>query len=160
MRDCDDGRAQIAHFRRRRAYRARALHPEREQGRERGRRPRMGPGYHRKQKRFCDWISVMVKNFFQTWICGMANVPTLKKRHVAIARLKHNTNLGTNAQEARLKNCPSSIDEDDFPRACLPGSFFWFSVRRTSSRRNPPRRPGGPSPLCSPMLAFGTIWNK
>ena len=37
----------------------------------------------------------------QTWICSPVSVPTLKKRHVGIARLKHSCNLGKNAEEIK-----------------------------------------------------------
>ena len=50
----------------------------------------------------------------QTWICGAITIPTLKKRHVGIARLKHSTNLGKNAEEVRfviLVLCPSEVKQ-------------------------------------------------
>ncbi len=50
----------------------------------------------------------------QTWICSATTVPTLHSRHVGIARLKHPTNLGPNAEEAQfliLALCPAEIKQ-------------------------------------------------
>merc|ERR1719414_106923 len=50
----------------------------------------------------------------QTWLCGAITVPTLKKRHVGIARLKHSCNLGKNAEEIRfliLILCPGEVKQ-------------------------------------------------
>ena len=50
----------------------------------------------------------------QTWICGAITIPTLKKRHVGIARLKHSSNLGKNSEEVRfviLVLCPSEVKQ-------------------------------------------------
>jgi len=48
----------------------------------------------------------------QTWICVPVTVPTLNSRHVGIARLKSNVNLGSHAEEIRffiLVLCPSDV---------------------------------------------------
>lgn len=48
----------------------------------------------------------------QTWICVPVSIPTLNKRHVGIARLKQNVNLGTHAEEIKffiLVLCPSEV---------------------------------------------------
>jgi sodium borate transporter 11 len=48
----------------------------------------------------------------QTWICVPVTVPTLNSRHVGIARLKSNVNLGPHAEEIRffiLVLCPSDV---------------------------------------------------
>ena len=48
----------------------------------------------------------------QTWICVPVTVPTLTKRHVGIARLRQNVNLGSHAEEIRffiLVLCPSDV---------------------------------------------------
>ena len=48
----------------------------------------------------------------QTWICVPVTVPTLNKRHVGIARLKQNVNLGSDAEEIKffiLVLCPSEV---------------------------------------------------
>ena len=48
----------------------------------------------------------------QTWICCPITVPTLNKRHVGIARLKSNVNLGVQMEEVRLFIlilCPSDV---------------------------------------------------
>lgn len=48
----------------------------------------------------------------QTWLCGAITIPTLKKRRVGIARLRHRTNLGKNAEEIRffiLILCPAEV---------------------------------------------------
>ena len=37
----------------------------------------------------------------QTWQCAAISVPTLKRRHVGITRLKHSCNLGQNAEEVK-----------------------------------------------------------
>ena len=45
-------------------------------------------------------------------MCIPVTVPTLNKRHVGIARLKHNVNLGSHAEEIRfviLILCPSDV---------------------------------------------------
>ncbi len=50
----------------------------------------------------------------QTWVCSATTVPTLHHRHVGIARLKHPTNLGVNAEEVQffiLVLCPSEIKQ-------------------------------------------------
>ncbi|XP_059090092.1 solute carrier family 4 member 11-like isoform X1 [Tigriopus californicus] len=48
----------------------------------------------------------------QTWLCSAVTIPTLRKRHVGIARLKHRCNLGQKAEEVRffiLILCPSEV---------------------------------------------------
>eukprot|EP00095_Tigriopus_kingsejongensis_P000918 maker-scaffold186_size273091-snap-gene-1.39 protein:Tk00918 transcript:maker-scaffold186_size273091-snap-gene-1.39-mRNA-1 annotation:"hypothetical protein DAPPUDRAFT_40435" len=48
----------------------------------------------------------------QAWLCSAVNIPTLKRRHVGIARLKHRCNLGQNAEEISffiLILCPSEV---------------------------------------------------
>jgi sodium borate transporter 11 len=52
--------------------------------------------------------------FLQTWLCGAITIPTLKKRHVGIARLRHSCNLGKNAEEVRffiLILCPGEVKQ-------------------------------------------------
>ena len=58
--------------------------------------------------------SFLVSFYQQTWLCGAITVPTLKKRHVGIARLKHSCNLGKNAEEVRfliLILCPGEVKQ-------------------------------------------------
>ena len=46
----------------------------------------------------------------QSWLCTMCSLPTLQRRHVCIARLKHPSNFGTGCHEVRLfilVLCPS-----------------------------------------------------
>ena len=53
-------------------------------------------------------------NWEQTWICSSVSVPTLKRRHLGIARLKHSTNLGKNAEEVKffiLILCPAEVKQ-------------------------------------------------
>ena len=38
----------------------------------------------------------------QSWLCTMCALPSLTKRHVAIARLKHAANMGRNSHEIRF----------------------------------------------------------
>lgn len=48
----------------------------------------------------------------QTWLCVPVAIPTLNKRHVGIARLRQNVNLGSQAEEIRfiiLILCPSDV---------------------------------------------------
>ena len=48
----------------------------------------------------------------QTWLCIPITIPTLNKRYVGIARLKHKANLGDRAEEVRfviLILCPSDV---------------------------------------------------
>jgi sodium borate transporter 11 len=48
----------------------------------------------------------------QTWLCCPVTIPTLNKRHVGIARLNQNVNLGAHAEEIRffiLVLCPSDV---------------------------------------------------
>ena len=50
----------------------------------------------------------------QTWLCGAVTIPTLRNRHVGIARLKHRCNLGKNAEEVKffiLILCPAEIKQ-------------------------------------------------
>ncbi len=50
----------------------------------------------------------------QTWMCGAITVPTLHRPRVGIARLKHPTNLGDNAEEIQfvvLVLCPLEIKQ-------------------------------------------------
>ncbi|XP_014662386.1 PREDICTED: sodium bicarbonate transporter-like protein 11 [Priapulus caudatus] len=41
-------------------------------------------------------------DYDQSWICTFCNLPCLQKRHVAIARLRHPTNLGRTSQEVNF----------------------------------------------------------
>eukprot|EP00096_Caligus_rogercresseyi_P005654 TRINITY_DN2161_c0_g1_i1.p1 TRINITY_DN2161_c0_g1~~TRINITY_DN2161_c0_g1_i1.p1 ORF type:complete len:802 (+),score=176.49 TRINITY_DN2161_c0_g1_i1:104-2509(+) len=48
----------------------------------------------------------------QSWICVSVNVPTLKRRRIGMARLRHAVNLGIQAEEIRLFVlilCPSEV---------------------------------------------------
>ena len=48
----------------------------------------------------------------QTWLCATITVPTLNHRHVGIARLKKDANLGPQAEEVKfviLVMCPSEV---------------------------------------------------
>jgi len=50
--------------------------------------------------------------FGKTWLCIPITIPTLNKRYVGIARLKHKANLGDRAEEVRfviLILCPSDV---------------------------------------------------
>ncbi|CAG0879811.1 unnamed protein product [Cyprideis torosa] len=49
-------------------------------------------------------------DYDQSWICAIANLPSLQRRHVAIARLRHPSNMGSTCHEVRLfvlVLCPS-----------------------------------------------------
>ncbi|CAG7725194.1 unnamed protein product [Allacma fusca] len=49
-------------------------------------------------------------DYDQSWICAICNLPSLHRRHVAIARLKHPANFGRTSHEVRLfilVLCPS-----------------------------------------------------
>lgn len=51
-------------------------------------------------------------HFVQSWLCAMANVPTLATRRVGIARLQSPTNLGEDAEEIQyfvLVLCPTAV---------------------------------------------------
>lgn len=41
-------------------------------------------------------------DYDQSWLCTMCALPSLQKRHVAIARLKHAANMGRNSHEVRF----------------------------------------------------------
>lgn len=41
-------------------------------------------------------------DYDQSWLCAMCSMPSLHKRHVAIARLKHPANMGRNSHEVRF----------------------------------------------------------
>ncbi|KAI1280565.1 Sodium bicarbonate transporter-like protein 11 [Halotydeus destructor] len=41
-------------------------------------------------------------DYDQSWLCAMCALPSLQKRHVAIARLKHPANMGRNSHEVRF----------------------------------------------------------
>ncbi|XP_054162013.1 solute carrier family 4 member 11-like isoform X2 [Oppia nitens] len=41
-------------------------------------------------------------DYDQSWLCAMCSLPSLAKRHVAIARLKHAANMGRNSHEVRF----------------------------------------------------------
>lgn len=41
-------------------------------------------------------------DYDQSWLCTMCALPSLQKRHVAIARLKHPANMGRNSHEVRF----------------------------------------------------------
>ncbi|XP_033127380.1 sodium bicarbonate transporter-like protein 11 [Anneissia japonica] len=38
-------------------------------------------------------------DYDQSWICALCSLPSLQRRHIGIARLKHAANMGTNSQE-------------------------------------------------------------
>ncbi|KAG1693495.1 Sodium bicarbonate transporter-like protein 11 [Nymphon striatum] len=41
-------------------------------------------------------------DYDQSWICALSNLPSLQKRHVAIARLKHPANMGRTCHEIKF----------------------------------------------------------
>ncbi|CAM1310209.1 SLC4A11 (predicted) [Pycnogonum litorale] len=41
-------------------------------------------------------------DYDQSWICALSNLPSLHKRHVAIARLKHPANMGRTSHEIKF----------------------------------------------------------
>nr|XP_046909383.1 LOW QUALITY PROTEIN: solute carrier family 4 member 11-like [Dermatophagoides farinae] len=41
-------------------------------------------------------------DYDQSWLCSMCSLPSLARRHVAIARLKHPANMGRNSHEVRF----------------------------------------------------------
>lgn len=49
-------------------------------------------------------------DYDQSWICALGNLPSLARRHVAIARLKHPANMGRTSKQVKLfilVLCPS-----------------------------------------------------
>ncbi|XP_069180429.1 solute carrier family 4 member 11 isoform X2 [Procambarus clarkii] len=49
-------------------------------------------------------------DYDQSWICALGNLPSLQRRHVAIARLKHPANMGRTSKQVKLfilVLCPS-----------------------------------------------------
>jgi len=57
-------------------------------------------------------ISTYVEETDDTWLCATISVPTLLRRYVGIARLKHATNLGPTREEVKfviLILCPSEV---------------------------------------------------
>ncbi|KAH9366696.1 hypothetical protein HPB48_000871 [Haemaphysalis longicornis] len=41
-------------------------------------------------------------DYDQSWICALCALPSLQKRHVAVARLKHPANMGRTCHEVRF----------------------------------------------------------
>ena len=61
-------------------------------------------------------MSTYLDQIDDTWLCATITVPTLLRRHVGIARLKHDTNLGPTREEVKfviLILCPSEVKITD-----------------------------------------------